>query len=64
MEQESYAAERSGASWPRRLARCAFPWHRGKNIEGKLKKMIALAVEMQSAKRAPPAASQAPGGGN
>jgi hypothetical protein len=34
------------------------------SIEGKLKKMIAYAVEMQNSKSAPTAASQAPGGGN
>jgi thiol-disulfide isomerase/thioredoxin len=34
------------------------------NIEGKLKKMIAHAVEMENAKPAPPAASQTPGSGN
>ncbi|MGA3131435.1 MAG: redoxin domain-containing protein [Terracidiphilus sp.] len=34
------------------------------SIEGKLRKMIAHAVEGQNAKPAPPVASQAPGGGN
>jgi thiol-disulfide isomerase/thioredoxin len=33
-------------------------------IEGKLKKMMARAVELQNAKPAPPPASQAPGSGN
>ena len=34
------------------------------SIEGKLKKMIARAVEIENAKPAPPAASQAEASGN